>query len=222
VARGAGRSTLVTNNSRPEIDHALPSVTVDAFLWDHTVAPAQAPFRRPIARPEERLGEVIDVTAVPVNPHLVPAGMFDQWPLEVFLHITKPFTGLVVLIDLTTNRRHPAHTEGLLQSVTGFVAGLLGENDFGCRTPEDEFVMIFAGLEGAAAQRRLNRLSEQFWEFQQRGRGAFSILFSWGGIGTTERPLSDAFASAVHRMNRINQNRNINSKESVNHHRKVV
>lgn len=188
-------------------------VTVDAFLWDRPGAPAQ---------PQQGQGVVIDVTPVPANEYLVPVGMFNQWPLEVLFQITKPFTGLVVLIDVLRIHRRGARDESLLQSVTACVAGLLRENEFGCRTTADEFVMVCPGLEGTEAQRRLNQISEQLWEFHQRGSGVGSLVFSWGGIGTREKPLSDAIAAAVERMNRINRNRVSNSKESVKHHRKVV
>ena len=198
------------------------SVTVDAFLWDQPESRAQSAAPRVMAKSEVGLGVVIDVTPIPANQHLVPAGMFNQWPLGVLLRINKPFTGLVVLIDLVRAHRHSSHDEGLLQLVTACVAGLLGENDFGCRTTEDEFVMICPGTQGAAAQRRLNQISEQLWEFQQRGRGACCLLFSWGGIGAPEKPLSEAVDAAVHRMNQINRNRKINSMESVKHNRKVV
>ncbi len=167
-------------------------------------------------------GVVIDVTPIPANEYLVPAGMFNQWPLEVLFNINKPFTGLVVLINLVRTNRRSSHEESALQMVTASVAGLLGENDFGCRTTEDEFVMVCPGLEGAEAQRRLNRISERLWEFQQSGRGACSLLFSWGGVGMRRKPLSEAVAAAVGRMNHINRNRKSISMESVRSHRKVV
>jgi GGDEF domain-containing protein len=197
-------------------------VKVDDFLWDQPEPPAQSAAPRVMARSEVGQGIVIDVTPIPANQHLVPAGMFNQWPLEVLLRMNKPFTGLVVLIDLARTHRRSSHDEGLLQSITACVAGLLGENDFGCRTTEDEFVMVFPDLQGAAAQRRLNQISETLWEFQQREHGACSLLFSWGGISAQQKPLSEAVAAAVHRMNQLNRNRNMNSKESVKHHRKVV
>jgi GGDEF domain-containing protein len=146
--------------------------------------------------------------------------MFNQWPLEVLFQISKPFTGLVVLIDLVRTHRRSSHDEGLLQLVTACVAGQLGENEFGCRTTDGEFVMICPGQQGAAAQRRLNQVSESLWEFQQRH--GTSLLFSWGGAGAPEKPLSEAMAAAVNRMNQINRNRKINSMESVKNHRKVV
>jgi GGDEF domain-containing protein len=196
-------------------------VAADAFLWDRVAAVAESPTLRVMARSEVNMGMVIDVTPVPVNQHLVPAGMFNQWPLEVLLRIDKPFTGMVVLIDLSTTKRHSSRDEGVLQLVTACVASLLGENDFGCRTTEDEFVIVCPGPQGAEAQRRLARISEHLWEFQQR-HGTCALLFGWGGVGAPEKPLSDAVGAAVHRMNQINPNRKINSMESVKHHRKAV
>jgi hypothetical protein len=214
VALREGRSKLMTSTPRQ------PG-TVDAFLWDQVGAPAESATLRVMARSEVNLGMVIDVTPVPVSQHLVPAGMFNQWPLEVLLHINKPFTGLVVLIDLSTTHRHSTRDEGTLQLVTACVAGLLGENDFGCRTTEDEYVMVCPGQQGAEAQRRLNQISEHLWKFQQR-HGTCALLFGWGGVGASEKPLSEAVVAAVNRMNQINPNRKINSMESVKHHRKVV
>jgi len=98
----------------------------------------------------------------------------------------------------------------------------LEENDFGCRTTENEFIMICPGQQGAQAQRRLSQISEHLWEFQQRSHGTCSVLFSWGGVGEQEKPLSDSIAAAVHRMNQINRNRKMNSTETVKRHRKVV
>jgi hypothetical protein len=68
----------------------------------------------------------------------------------------------------------------------------------------------------------LNQVSQHLWEFQQRGRGTCSLLFSWGGVGARQKPLSEAVAAAVARMNRINRNRKSNSMESVRSQRKVV
>lgn len=195
---------------------------VDAFLWNGLEAPTETPSPRIMTQPQMGQGVVIDVTPIPANEYLVPAGMFNQWPLEVLLRISKPFTGLVVLIDLVRTNRRSSHDEGVLQMVTACVAGLLGENDFGCRTTEDEFVMVYPGLEGSEAQRRLNQISEQLWEFHQHGRGTCSLLFSWGGVGARQKPLTEAVAAAVERMTHINRNRKCNSMESVRSHRKVV
>ena len=214
MARRKGRRPFV--KSKP-----AQSAAVDTFLWDGQQSAAQPASPRVMSQLEAAQGVVIDVTPVPPMQHLVPVGMFNQWPLEVLFHLTKPFTGLVVLIDLVRTRQRSSD-ESLLQLVTACVAGLLGEIDFGCRTTEDEFVMICPGQQGAEAQGRLNQISEQLWEFQQRAHGTCSLLFSWGGIGTQEKPLAEAIGAAVHRMNQINRSRNVNSKEPVKNHRKVV
>jgi hypothetical protein len=179
----------------PEVEYiAEPSVTADAFLWPHLVALGNfaSSGNQPVPEPES----------------LMPSGMFDSFRLETLRRIHEPFTGLVVLIDIS-NRLQAAHNENLLQSMTGFVAGLLGAKDFGCRTTDDEFVMICPGPAGLGAQRRLNEISEQLWQYQQYGNGTFSLFFSWGGIGAPESPLSQSLASAIHRMNLINRSRSI-------------
>jgi len=182
------------------MSHPAQSGKVDVFLWDSAASSR-------MSQPRQGEGLVIDVTPIPVNEGLIPAGMFNQWPLESLIHISQPFTGLVVLIDMVRTHRHSSHDEGALQLVTACVAGLLGENDFGCRTTEDEFVMVCPGLEGAGAQRRLSQISEQLWEFQRRVHGTCSLLFSWGGVGTGQKPLSEAVAAAVKRMTHLNRNR---------------
>lgn len=180
----------------PEVECVTaPSVTADAFLWPHLVALGNfaSSGNQPIPEPEP----------------LTPSGMFNSFPIEVLRGIHEPFTGLVVLIDIVSNRLQAAHNENLLQSMTGFIAGLLGAKDFGCRTTDDEFVMICPGPAGLGAQRRLNEISEQLWQYQQYGNGTFSLFFSWGGISATESPLSQSLASAIHRMNLINRSRSI-------------
>ena len=92
------------------------------------------------------------------------------------------------------------HSQGLMQSVGTYIAGLLRENDFSCRTAYDEFVMVCHGEQGANSQRRLNYISERLWDYQLRGIGACSILFSWGGVEIQDRPLAEAVASATERM----------------------
>ena len=49
-------------------------------------------------------------------------------------------------------------------------------------------------------QRIKNHISERLWDYQLRGIGASSILFSWGGVQVKDQPLSEAVASAVDRM----------------------
>src|SRR6202034_2599222 len=69
-----------------------------------------------------------------------------------------------------------------------------------CRTAYDEFVIVCRGEQGANSQRRLNHISERLWNYQLRGIGACSILFSWGGVEVQDQPLAEAIASATERM----------------------
>jgi hypothetical protein len=77
---------------------------------------------------------------------------------------------------------------------------LLREKDFSCRTAYDEFIVVCCGEHGAQSQRRLNHISERLWDYQLRGIGTCSILFSWGGVEVQDQPLAEAVASAVDRM----------------------
>jgi GGDEF domain-containing protein len=88
-----------------------------------------------------------------------------------------------------------------------FIEELLGPADFACREGEDEFLIVCPGLHGSEAQRRLNEISERLWNFQLRGQGSFSVLFSWGGIGIENEPLSEAIASATGRMQQTKRSR---------------
>jgi GGDEF domain-containing protein len=101
------------------------------------------------------------------------------------------------------------HSQGLMQSVANYISGLLREQDFACRTAYDEFVMVCRGEQGANSQRRLNYVSERLWDYQLRGIGACSILFSWGGVQVQDQPLADAIASATERMRETKRSGNL-------------
>jgi hypothetical protein len=66
---------------------------------------------------------------------------------------------------------------------------------------------VCPGLRGSDAQRRLNEISERLWNFQLRGQGSLSVLFSWGGIGGENEPLSHAISSATERMRQTKRSR---------------
>src|ERR1700744_951351 len=112
------------------------------------------------------------------------------------------------------------HSQGLILSVGNSIASLLRENDFSCRTAYDEFVMVCRGEQGALSQRHLNYISERLWDYQLRGIGACSILFSWGGLQVQDQPLADAVASATERMRETK--RSGNAAKSALAHRQAV
>lgn len=182
----AAETTSLTKALKPEpapTDSANP--LADAFLWKHLSNDKPAP-----------------VELTPSDPRSIPTGMCDRAALQALLEMDSPFIGLVVLVGIANCRtprpEHPAQP---------FIEGLLGPADLACRNSDDEFLIICPGLSGAEAQRRLNEISERLWSFQLRGQGSFSVLFSWGGIGVENEPLSEAIASATERMQQTKSSR---------------
>jgi hypothetical protein len=127
-------------------------------------------------------------------------GMIQMPALEELLESQELFTGLVICIRIHDSDSGMWRRQGLMQFVGGYIASLLSENDFSCRTAYDEFVMVCRGEPGAQLPRRLSDISERLRDYQLRGPGACSILFSWGGVQVQDQPLAEAIASAAERM----------------------
>ena len=193
-------------------DSPLPAFTIDAALWERLVAsmPQHDLLTSGNEPGEQKAARHIDVApgAVEARYQVVESGTQSRWPsgmlqqpaFQNVLDSGEPFSGLVVSIGINDSDSSMWHSQGLLQSVSGYVTGLLREKDFACRTAYDEFVLVCCGEHGAQSQRRLNHISERLWDYQLRGMGASSILFSWGGVQVQDQPLAEAVASAVDRM----------------------
>ena len=147
--------------------------------------------------------------------------MIDEATLRKVVAIGKPFTGVAVAICINDYESSP-RSEGHLDWVCTYISGMLSEHEFACRTAREEFLMVCPGVRGAEAQRRLNDISERLWDFQLRGIGTYSILFSWGGVEVQNQPLADAIASATERMRLTKRVRNPIYFDSVNVRRKIV
>jgi hypothetical protein len=200
-------------------EDALPAFTIDAELWERLISGhsnhnllCSGDGGSELAPPAQK-GR--DVTLC----HQ-PTGMIQQPVLDALLASQQLFSGLVVCIGVNDSDSSMWHSQGLMQSVGSYVAGLLKEKDFSCRTAYDEFVMVCRGQEGAESQRRLNQISERLWDYQLRGIGACSILFSWGGVQVQDQPLAEAIASATERMRETR--RSGISAESALAHRQAV
>jgi hypothetical protein len=176
------RETVTVQMASPSTEVQLPPFTIDAALWERLIS----------SQPKQNLISPAD------GDH--PRGMIQQPALDELLERQEPFTGLVVSIGINDSDSSMWHSQGLMQSVGSHIAGLLKEQDFSCRTAYDEFVMVCLGEEGAQSQRRLNHISERLWDYQLRGIGSCSILFSWGGVQVQNQPLAEAIASATERM----------------------
>jgi hypothetical protein len=196
---------------------ALPAFTIDAVLWDrlissvptHNLLSSAAGEPEPIRRTAvpRSLGSANTLEA---SYHMIhedtvdqagqTRGMIQQPALEELLKNQEPFTGLVVSIGINDTDSSMWHSQGLMQSVGNYITSLLRANDFACRTSYDEFVIVCQGEQGPQSQRRLNHISERLWDYQLRGIGACSILFSWGGVQIQDRPMAEGVASATERM----------------------
>jgi len=200
-------------------EDTLPAFTIDAALWERLIS----------SHSNHNLLSSGDGDSQPALPaqngrdlarcnH--PAGMIQQPVLDELLASQQLFSGLVVCIGINDSDSSMWHSQGLMQSVGTYIAGLLREKDFSCRTAYDEFVMVCQGEEGAESQRRLNQISERLWDYQLRGIGACSILFSWGGVQVQDQPLAEAIASATERM-RETRRSGISAESAVAHRQAV-
>jgi hypothetical protein len=194
---------------------SLPAFTIDAALWERLVA--STPKHSLLTSGEESNPGLarekpvsIDVApgALDANYSVIqseprpvwPAGMMQQAAFQKLLDGGELFSGLVVSIGVNEGDSSMWHSHGLMQSVGNYIAGLLKEKDFSCRTAYDEFIVVCCDEHGAQSQRRLNHISERLWDYQLRGINTCSILFSWGGVEVQDQPLAEAVASAVDRM----------------------
>jgi len=165
--------------------------------------------------PAERLERAIEATQNPslapvrsANGSELPAGLQDGFVLSKLVQARNPVSGLVVSIGLGNSDRK---TSRIPEPVHNLIRSLLGSEDFGCQSGEDEFLLIFPNERGAAAQRKLNEIAERLWDFQLRSMGAFSILFSWGGVGVNGESISEAVHSASERMHETQRSRKVAS-----------
>jgi len=197
----------------------LQPVMVDEFLFDLLVSgrSMQDFPTYPALPPADAQFEVIPAPA----DGAMPRGMIDEAILRRVLSVGRPFTGVAISIAMNedeTGRR----TEGHMEWVCAYIAGLLNDHEFACRTGKEEFLIVCPGTQGAEAQQRLNDVSERLWEFQLRGIGAHSVRFNWGGVEVQNQPLAHALASATERMRVTKRMRNPIFFDSVNVRRKIV
>ncbi len=213
---------------------SAPAKTVSVFLSTRKI---DAPRALEIAnRPEEEKAsventpaaeprfEVIDGAAPSPNPlELVLApGMHDHAALDRAIATGKMFRGMVVSVGINDVEGRATHNADLMQSIGYFLRGMLAEKEFACRSGEAEFLIVCPGLEGSPAQRRLNQIAEQLWDYQLRGLSTWSILFSWGGADVHHKRIEDAIVLATERMYQTRRGRKTVSVESLRPWRKVA
>ncbi len=185
------------------------------------IQPPAEPF---IEEPQtvEAFVEYIETPAVPVEPEpvvapepdpaLITPGYHDRSVLTALMQSSEPVNGVLVAIGINDYQNN-VETMGrqamqdLMRSVERMIRGLLREEDFACRSNDDEFILFFPNETGAAAQRRLTTISEKLWNFQLRSLSSFSVLFSWGAVETQGDSFPDAVAAASERMYQTKRSR---------------
>lgn len=149
----------------------------------------------------------------PTVSSVLPPGMYEHAVLAAQMLAANSFSGVVVSIGINdyaslTEKSGPERMAELMLSVESMVSGLLRPQiDFGCRSAEDEYLLVFPQEQGSEAQRRLATISERLWNFQLRSTGHASVLFCWGAVEVQGETLADSVASASERMHQTKRNR---------------
>ena len=133
-----------------------------------------------------------------------PAGYHDQYVLSRLIRSNQPITGLVVSIGVSTSRKPDG---SMPDSVVELMRSLIGSGDFACQSGLDEFLLIYPGERAAAAQRRLNQIAQDLWDFHLSSLAMSSLPFSWGGLEVNNEPIEEAIASASERMQETRRGR---------------
>jgi len=133
----------------------------------------------------------------------LPSGMLERATFEAVISTEDMFRGAVVAVGINGNEgasQQDRQIEKLMQS-------LLDHDALGCRTDDNECVLIFPGEDGATGQRRFQYVSQLLWDYQIRSVGSSSITFSWGATETENASLAATVASARERLEQTRRHR---------------
>jgi hypothetical protein len=130
----------------------------------------------------------------------VPTGYADAVAFQKLLAQDGLFRGLTIVIgvleyEALVAAHGVAQVEAALNKTERIFQALAQDGGFGCRSAAGEYILLFPGLVEAAAQRRVNALSERLWDHQLRSLGLLPVLLSWG---SAESP-ADALPSLLSR-----------------------
>jgi hypothetical protein len=136
----------------------------------------------------------------------LPAGFHDSYVLGQLVQTRRSVSGLVVSIGVNSTRKADGTN---YNGVRKLIHSLIGPGDFACQSSEQEFLLIYPRDSGASAQRRLNEIAQELWNFQLGCLGTRSIVFSWGGVEVRSEMLDEAIASANERMQETRRGRKL-------------
>jgi hypothetical protein len=186
---------------RPKIEPLTqpePEPNFDTFLENVMDEFSQA---EPQAQPEPVTTQP-DIEASPLH---VPTGVHSRTILANLMEAEEPFTGLALAIGI--------NYFGELEEVFGvevarelvntldvLMSSLVSGGGFLARRADDEFILLFQDLTGAAAHDKLTWISEALWNYQMQTLGTFSVVFAWGAHESIQESLAQALAIAVEKL----------------------
>jgi hypothetical protein len=189
--------------------------------------PAMVVLVTPLEEP--RAPETVTV----VRPELVkpvtvlPQGFFEAAEVATLVGDSQSVTGVVVAIGIKDYQwilqsQSKSGALDLVDSVGRMLRSMISPNDFAFRRSEDEFIIVFPNEKGAAAQKRINQVAEQLWDFQLRWLAAFSALISWGAVAVVEQSFSDAVELAAYEMSENRGSRHSRGLDNLRAHRRAA
>jgi GGDEF domain-containing protein len=220
---------------------AQPEAAVEVALWKDADEP------EPLGQPEQPTAEAPSAGPAPhtEDPAVPPSGGqvkelgYDSaletmptglQPAEVLTHLIEShtsFRGVAVAVginDYESLKDKLASSSGSdsLTALNKMIVSMLGPQDFAARFADEEFILLYPGESGSAAQRRLFQVSEKLWDFQLRSLGSLSIMFSWGGLEVNGETLADSVMAARERMYQTRRSRKTSQVELGVTRRRVV
>lgn len=185
----------IEGNQEPDFEKFLEDLVTEFEAPASESPAAKTQPREPMAKQLESLEEGLKV---PLGTHLPST-------LNQLLSSPEPFTGLVLSLGINEYMKldeihgRPA-AEQLLNTVDALMGQVAGESGFCSRCSDDEFVLLFPKLTGAAAQQRLSEISEKLSDYQLQSLKAFSEVFSSGACEVQRQPLAAALSLATEKM----------------------
>jgi hypothetical protein len=148
----------------------------------------------------------------------LPAGFQDGFVLTRLVERRQPISGLVVSIGLAEEKDPNAESNSATQAVPApvraLIESMIGPRDFAAQSGMEEYLLIYPGVRGAAAQRKLSEVAKQLWDFQRLSMGQFLVQFGWGGVEVRSESIEEAIASATERMNETRRGRKVVAMDS--------
>ena len=188
-------------------NHAEPSITMGLDRLTASVSELEPP---------QSFFEGDSLSLETVQELSLPLGLHDKNTLAQLMDTGKCVSGVVIYAGLNDyakliEGKTKPQIDEFLHPATKLITSIVRDKDFAARVSEDTWLMVFRGELGNAAQRRIDAVSEKFWDFQLRNLGQVSLTFSSGAVQVEKEPLADAVAAAKERMEQLRHKGKVNA-----------